>query len=323
MDSFVEYFQRIRSIDPADLNNIDVLNFFVSASSLFVSTLSLGVALIALIYAWIQFLSKSGMDFHGIFATSTSIWSRQRYISEIILENKKDKSIAISYIYLRAGRNIYIELADYNSSPRIISPFETIKIKSDEGVSGYISSDYKIDLHSILGDRKIKKCLMVVTPQGVSKVKGYKSYWNIYVESLRNHFIIPVRPVKKYYNGKEYADDLQFVVIDELGGERFLYRNSVFSTDTVSLKVDNFTNPDDLKSFLDLSLDNNSSRIRVVRVGYNFKDFENYSDASVSADGYIKTIIIGKLYTYFQTLKYKFNKFSNKLKKLMGKVFCR
>ena len=85
------------------------------------------------------------------------------------MRTKKDKSSAISLIYLLINKNIYIELADYSESPRIIAPFETIKLTFNEGVSGYISSTYKVSLGSFLSDRKIPKTLIVVTPQGTSK----------------------------------------------------------------------------------------------------------------------------------------------------------
>jgi len=256
--------------------------------------------MIALIYTGYQFVLKKGTKFYGVFTTSSSVWSKQKYISEIIIENKKDKAAAISYIYLRIGSNIYLELVSYDS-PRIVAPFETIKIEIREGVSGYISSTFKIDLNVMLGDRNVRKSLMVVTPQGISKVKNYKKFWNIYFESLQNNFIIPVRPVRKYYKGKEYSDNLLFIVIDNSNEkspeEFFLFRGNIYTIKNTTIKVDDSLSVSDLKELLGCVTDSATNTLTVECASYTYGDYESYEPVDIFHSGIIGTHVIGKAYT--------------------------
>lgn len=315
MQKLKDILIKMMEIEPSKLSNTDLLNLLVSISSLAIAVLSFAVAMIALIYTGYQFFLKKGTKFYGVYLTSGSVWSKQRYVSEIIIENKKDKAAAISYIYLRIGSNIYLELVDYYSSPRIIAPFETIKIELRGGVSGYISSTFKVDLDSLLGDRKVCKTLVIATPQGLSKVRNYKKFWNVYIESLRNNFIIPVRPVRKYYKGKEYSDALQFVVIDgnnkESPEEHFLYRGNTYSINNKSVKVDNFLSVDELEKFLGCVTDSIDNTLMVESVGYTYGDYENYKNVDIFHSGIIGTHVVGKAYTKLHNWTFRLK---NKLK---------
>lgn len=307
---------KINGIDVNSLSNTEVLNFLISISSLLVAIFSFIVAMIVLGYTGYQVFLKWGSKFYGIFSISSSVWSQQSYIGEIIIENKKDKATAITYIYLRVGSNIYLELVDYSESPRIVAPFETIKIQLREGVSGYISSTFKVDIGHLLSDRKVTKCLMVATPQGLLKVKKYKKFWNVYVESLRNNFIIPVRPVRKYYKGKEYSDGLQFVVTDKnsesQSTEHFLYRKNSYLINEVSVKTDDFLNAEDLQKFLMASISPVDNDLTVERVDYNYSDFDDYEKVDIDHIGFFGTHVIGKLYTKISRWKFRMK---NKIKK--------
>lgn len=316
MQKLKDLLIKISNIDVYSLSNTDVLNFLISISSLLVAILSFIVAMIVLFYTGYQFFLKKGSKFYGIYSISSSVWSKQSYVGEIIIENKKDKSSAISYVYLRIGSNIYVELVDYSHSPRIVSPFETIKIQLKEGVSGYISSTFKVDIGHLLSDRKIPKNLMVATPEGLSKVKNYKKFWNVYIESLRNNFIVPVRPVKKYYKDKEYSDGLQFVVIDKNSegrpNEHFLYRGNTYSINGVSVKTDDFSNAEDLQIFLIDSIKPVGNTLMVERVNYTYSDFDDYKEVDIDHIGFFGTHVIGKVYTKFSSWKFRRK---NKIKK--------
>lgn len=308
-----EALQKITEIDTSKISDTEAINLLLSISSLAISAASLLIAAIVLFYAAYQFILKRGSKFHGTFTTSGSVWSDQRYISEIIIENTKDKATALSTIYLRIGRNIYLELIDYSESPRIIAPFETIKIGFQEGVSGYISSTYKVTLDSMLSNHKINKTLIIATPQGISKVKNYKTYWNVYIESLKNHFIIPVHPVKKYHNGKYYSDALQFIVcITDSQGQReefFLYRANSHPIRDTDIKTDDYSNVAELKSFLSNII---TDHIDVKQADYSYSEYDKYREVKISHHGFFTTHIIGTLYTKLHSLAFHFK---NKVKK--------
>ncbi|WP_431480235.1 hypothetical protein [Pseudomonas simiae] len=308
MDALREILSRIDKADISKMSDSEVLNLLMSFTSLAIATLSLAIALIVLFYAAYQFFSKRGSRFCGMFSIAGSVWSSQRYVGEVILENTKDKAVAISTIYLLVGRNIYVELIDYSDSPRIIAPFETIKISFMEGVSGYIASTFKVTLDSMLANNKVRKSLVISTPQGLSKVKNYKKFWNVYFESLKNHFIIPVRPVKKYHNGEYYSDALQFIVTSTRDGrqveEHRLYRGGTYEIEGISVITDQFASAADLKLFFSAS-DKSSNILTVEHASYSFNDYENYEDAEIDHYGFFETYVIGPILTKLDRLKFR------------------
>ena len=300
MDAVKEALHRIGRTDISKMSDSEALNLLISMTSLTIATLSLAIALAVLFYAAYQFFSKRGSRFCGIFWISSSVWSSQRYIGEVILENTKDKAVAINTIYLRIGRNIYTELIDYSDSPRIIAPFETIKLCFKEGVSGYVTSSYKVTLDSLLADNKVRKNLVISTPQGLSEVKSYKKFWNVYFESLKNQFIVPVHPVKKYHNGENYSDALQFIATITQNGqqvtEHFLYRGRTYEIEGISVSTDDFVSATDLELFLSES--NKSTNIFTVkRASYTYHDYEGYKDINIEQHGFFGTHIAGPIIT--------------------------
>lgn len=288
-----------------------IFNLLISILSLVVAATSLVIALIILFYTIYQFSLKRGSRFYGTFTISSSVWSRQHYVSYIIIENTKDKAAAINTIYLRIGKNIYLELIDYSNSPRILAPFETIKIAFEEGVSGYITSTYKVNIDSILSDYRAEKTLIVSTPQGNSKVKKYKSHWNIYIESLRNYFITPVHPVKKLHNNNYYSDQLQFIVsITSNEGninEHYLYRDCKYSICNVEIKTNDFSNADELQSFL-IDSKKTQEHLIVKKVEYCYRDYNKYQERNIRSYGFFKTYIVGAILTKFHRIKFHYNR---------------
>ncbi|WP_282383297.1 MULTISPECIES: hypothetical protein [unclassified Pseudomonas] len=317
MSTMEDVFSKISKIDILKMSDAEALNLLISISSLGIAALSLAIALIVLFYAAYQFLLKRGSKFYGTFSISRSVWSNQSYVGEVIIENTKDKAATISTIYLRIGRNIYLELVDYSNSPRIVAPFETLKIGFHEGVSGYISSTFKVTIDSMLTDHKVRKTLVIATPQGISIVKRYKTIWNIYIESLKNYFIIPVHPVKKYHKEKYYSDALQYIVsiTDNVGTpeEHRLYRDATYTIMGNKITTNDFSSTDELRSALATSKAA-SCTITVERAGYDYNDYDSYEEAAISHHGLFKTFVIGTIFTRFQSLALHLKNKANKKK---------
>ncbi len=309
MSKLQDMLSKISNTDILNMSDNEVFNLFISISSLAIAIISLTIALLVLFYTTYQFVLKRGSRFYGMFTISSSVWSCQHYVSNVVIENTKDKAAAISTIYLRIGRNIYLELADYSSSPRILAPFETIKINFEEGVSGYITSTYKVDIDSILSDHNTPKNLIIATPQGISKVKKYKSHWNVYVESLKNHHIIPVHPVKKYHDGKNYSDALQFVVnitdFEDQLSKHYIYRNRTYLICGTELKTNDFSNAEDLKKYL-IKKEKTHKTLTVDQVEYSYHDYNRYPKIKISQYGFFKTHIIGSISTKLSHLVFQY-----------------
>lgn len=296
------FFDKLRAININEMGDGELIGLLISSLSFIVALFSTLVALIVLFYAAYQYWLKRGLGFRGLFVISQSDWSAQAYVGEVIVENTKDKAVAISGIYLRIDRNIFLELTDYSDSPRIISPFETIKISFNEGVSGYIASTNRVDVGSLLLERKIPKSLMVSTPQGITVVKKYKAYWNVYFESLRNNFIIPVRAVRKWRNGKPYSDKLKFVVKEcrSVGQvrEHYLYSGHWYSIKGLSINPDDFETASDLEIYLGVPI-SSVVTFSVEEVPYEYPDFKKYPEVQLPHHGFFATYVRGKLYTSF------------------------
>jgi len=310
---------KISKINITNLSDNDALNLLVSITSLVIAALSLLIALIVLFYTAYQFIQKRGSKFYGAFSISSSVWSNQRYVGEVILENTKDKAAAISTIYLRLGKNIFIELIDYSNSPKIVAPFETIRLNFREGVSGYISSTSKVNLDSLLANNKVRKTLIIATPQGFSKVKNYKTVWNVYVESLKNYFITPVHPVRKYHNGEYYSDTLQFIItITNSEGiiEEFrLYRGETYDIGGIMITTNNFSDAADLQCAI-TSSENSFKSLKVMSAEYSYSDYECYEDREIYHHGFFGTYITGALLTKLHSLHFRMkNRRNQKTKK--------
>lgn len=315
METLKGLLVKISRIDITKLSDSEALNLLISVTSLAIAILSLAIALIVLFYAAYQFILKRGSKFYGAFSISSSIWSNQRYVGEVILENTKDKSAAISTIYLRLGKNIYIELVDYSDSPKIVAPFETIRLNFREGVSGYISSTFKVDLDLLLASDKVRKVLIIATPQGLTKVKSYKTVWNVYVESLKNYFITPVHPVRKYHNGECYSDTLQFVITttnnEGVTEELRLYRGATYDVGGVMIVTNNYSSAADLQRAL-ISSNNSFGALKVVKAEYSYSDYENYEEREVYHHGFFGTYIAGALLTKLHSLHLRMRNRRNK-----------
>lgn len=305
METLKEILARLSKADILNLTDSEALNLLVSLTSLTVATLSLIITLIVLFYAACQFISKRGSKFRGAFSISSSMWSPQRYVGEVLLENTKDKVVAISVIYLRINKNIYLELINYSDSPRIISPFETIKLNFNEGVSGYTSSCFKINLDPLLADNKIPKMLVVSTPQGLSKVKAYKTLWDVYFESLKNFFITPVHPVKKHHKGENFSDNLKFIVSSSMHGKQVaeyrLFRGNTYEIEGVPVSADSYSSAKELELYLH---ENNKSlkTLAVMSATYTDKEYDTYKNIEIDHYGFLGTYITGPLITKFYNL---------------------
>ncbi|WP_122559174.1 hypothetical protein [Pseudomonas viridiflava] len=308
MEALKELLIKISRVNVAKLSDNEVLNLLISITSLAIATLSLAIALIVLFYAAYQFILKRGSRFYGAFSISSSLWSNQRYVGQVILENTKDKAVAISTIYLRIGKNIYVELIDYCESPKIIAPFETIKFNFREGVSGYISSTYKVNLDSLLANKKARKTLIIATAQGLTKVKEYKTIWNIYIESLKNYFVVPVHPVKKHYKGEYHSDALQFIITNTSNEgkieEYHLYRDATYNIGGVAINTNDFSDSAELKLFLIASRTHLNS-LEVVRAEYSYNDYESYEDREINYHGFFGTYVAGALLTKLHRLHFR------------------
>lgn len=142
---------------------------------------------------------KSGAFVRGSFTPCSSRDCKDEFITQVTLENLKDRSVTIFGIYLRIGYNIYVEIEEFRDAPLILKPFETY-VKSFGPIEFYASSSRKISINGLLyGNRKIKKHLFLSTSDGKYKVRSPSWGWNPISDSFLNYFTAVLKPVRSMH----------------------------------------------------------------------------------------------------------------------------
>ena len=108
------------------ISYIEKYKEIINLISVPLSLLALLVGFVALWYTIKMFYMKKGIDVRCSYSVCSSIECDDRYVSNFILENRKDKSIVIFHTYLKLGHNYYLELENFENEPLIIKPFEVL-----------------------------------------------------------------------------------------------------------------------------------------------------------------------------------------------------
>ena len=77
------------------------------------SVFTLIAAITAAVYSFRSFRLKSGIEVRGFFSRTSSIAAEDQYISEVTLENMKERAVVIFGIYLEVGHGCYIEIDNF------------------------------------------------------------------------------------------------------------------------------------------------------------------------------------------------------------------
>jgi len=155
--------------------------------------LGLIVAILALLLAGMNYRRKSGLEMRGGYSLGSHVDCNDRYVSSVILENLKDRSITIFAIYLKIGHSVYVELEDFENKPLILKAFETYR--QDYGViQFYESNSVRVNLNDLYTNRKIRQRLVLSTSDGKYVVPKYLHAWNPVSDYFRNLMTMIVRP---------------------------------------------------------------------------------------------------------------------------------
>jgi hypothetical protein len=139
------------------------------------------------------------------------------YISSVTLENLKDRAITVFGIYIRLGRNHYIEIEEFEEAPLIIRAFETW-YKEYEPIDFYAFNAQKLDMNDLLWGRKVRQQLVLSTGDGKHIVKEFHRPWQPVLDYFyKNPLIRPVGAVRLYHRGKVLGGSVRYVV--EIIGE--------------------------------------------------------------------------------------------------------
>jgi hypothetical protein len=209
---------------------INLANLIADPKNWLAVVVSTPIACFALILALKNYLRKSGALIHGRYTLASSSSCDDSYISEIILENLKDRAITIYSIFLKVGHNYYIELENHEKNPLILKAYETYRASLGPIMFHSIGFN-KINMKRLIEDKKTKKRLILSTSNGKYSVPKPTKIWNPTSVFFKNNFTGLVRPVVADHKGKKIGGNIRFIVdITQKSGE----------TTTTLLKEDDY-----------------------------------------------------------------------------------
>lgn len=189
-------------------DNLGILNLL----SAFSSTLSLVISTIAAYVAFKAFRRKTGAEVRGYFQVTSSIYSEQMYVSQIILENVKDRPVNIFAIYLWLSHNYRVTLETFDEDHVLTIPPYSLSRRSYDPIIGYSFNLTWIDLNRIMSWDNKKAYMYLDTSMGRLKVGKWWPLLNPAFEYLRNHNLVTVATNRLAFGGKSFGDQTKYVV---------------------------------------------------------------------------------------------------------------
>lgn len=184
---------------------------WMQASSVLVAMIALLISALAIYFTAKTYWQKKGAFVRGHYTTSSSVTTKHKYVSNILLENLKDRSIIIFGFYLRMSRNIYIEIETFEEEPLILKPFEVLA-RSYDPIDSYSFNMKRFNLNHLFDDTYRGVRLVLATSAGKLVIKKPVPIWNPIYEWFKNHSIITMQTNRFTFAGKAYGGNILFIV---------------------------------------------------------------------------------------------------------------
>ncbi|MCS0534364.1 hypothetical protein [Citrobacter portucalensis] len=285
------------------------------------------IAIIALFYAVRNYRRKSGTYVRGQFAISSYIHAEDKYISNIVLENFKDKSVIIFKIFVRVGHNYYIEMDNFENEPKILKPYESLS-RTYKPVDFYSLNLNRIKLDNLLGEKKSKVNIVLSTSHGKYVVKKFIKRWDPIFDFFRNHLTAYILPMSPDESIGHFGSDFSFLVklTTEDGFKKII---PIYPTDINYPRFENFrftseslSSQESLDSFLLEQIAKGKLKCTEVEVidakQLRLKNYGHMFEQVYEAEHYNWFIynVIGRLHTIFSNIRTSYiNRKRNTLKR--------
>jgi hypothetical protein len=187
------------------MSSSDMINSILSATALV-------VAVVALVYTARTFFLKVGQKVRCNFGIASSMDCDDKYVSNLILENAKDRAIVIFKIYLRIGSNYFLELEDHTKEPLIIGSYE-VHQKEYDPVLFYSVYPNRIKIDKLLDNKKVKKAIVLSTTDGRYEVKTYLRQWDAIGTLFKNYMTGIIQPMRLGYKERDYGINVKYLVV--------------------------------------------------------------------------------------------------------------
>lgn len=286
--------------------------------------LSLCVAVMAVFFAIAQYRLKRSIKISAAYGTSQTAGFSNAYVSSVIIKNLKDKSEAIFGVYVRLGSNLYVELEEFDDSPLIIGPFETV-VRSYNPVTYYGCGPYKVDINKALNRCRSNSRVVLSTSKGKYVTRKNKKYWKPVIESLRNANVAALQCVQvedERPDGKRYVipNAAQYIVRFSQKGESksyYVYQSGyMFSHNMRFFRLEEHHLEDrdklleHLKSLENLEEEGVDVSTIVVESVEDFSEMQRMNEfynksAKVDPSGWFRTKVLGKLFYFIEKYRIK------------------
>lgn len=203
------------------------------------NVVALGVSIVALIIAFLNFRRKSALNIRGYFTwTSSSVAADDQHISSLVVENLKDRAVTIYGIYLRIGHNNYIEIDDFSSKPLVLKAFESWH-KEYGAIEFYSCNMHKVSMNALFEDPRARKRIVLSTGDGKYIIRKSPKRWSPVSDSFKNHSTFVLHPIRSNYKDVAVGGKVAYVLditFDDAPNEVF----TLHRTDYRVVKFRNF-----------------------------------------------------------------------------------
>lgn len=177
----------------------------------YIALASFAIAVLALAFAIRGDRRKSGIDIRADFSVAGSVWSAERWVAEVRLENLKDRPVSVYKIYLEVGHGLHIEVEDFTETPLCLGAYSVYQNKY-EPVEFYSHGARRVT--GFLDGRKTRQRIVLTTAQGRYYPKrGTKTFDDPFLDTiLKNYTTGVVHPRRLQYKGHSYGSEARFVV---------------------------------------------------------------------------------------------------------------
>ena len=279
-----------------------------------VAIVSTAVACFALFIGYLGYKRKSGLRLRGTYMTTSAIACDDNFVSQVTLENMKDRAVTIFGIYLRLGFNVYVVVEEFGAHPLVLKPFETYQRDYDP-IEFYSVSSKRVRINALLKDEKLPKRLVLSTGDGRYTVRRYLRRWDPVHTFFRNYMTAIVQPIRSTFKGKAYGANAIFLVELKLldGNEQVvpLYPEDhrIRRFRNVRLTQESLESKSALEELLNRERDAGNLEAESIRV-HDLKEmrndrFEWYEavPVEVRSAGAFRYYLLGWLYTRFSQRK--------------------
>ena len=182
----------------------------VLAMSLCTATVSCVLALFAVFFSIRSDLRKIGIGIRCDFAISSSIATKEKWVSKLELQNTKDRSVTVYEIFVESGHGIFIQIEDFTQQPLVLEPYGLFSREYDP-VEIYAVGNSK--LTKVFDSDRGRRRVVLVTSQGRYYPKRGLRKWHPIGQALNYNYATGVDwTLRRNYNGQCYGSEANFVI---------------------------------------------------------------------------------------------------------------